>query len=170
MARRKALRSYFEPWSASRSKTREAAFANGPPPVPGDESDVRQAALDWVAKRAQAEKDADWIIWGSGMAEPGICHKLNGTIFVTDDRRIIAIRRWLGLPVGSPSHEDVAQRIVDCVNACAGIGDPGRFVEDVRALLLEYARGESSDPREDRRVISLLGRCIPPDEVRDFSP
>ena len=139
MARRRAPRSYFEPWSASRSKTWEAAYANGPPPVPGDESDVRQAALDWMAKRGQAEKDADWIIWGSGMAEPGVCHNLNGTITVTDDRRIIAIRRWLGLPVGSPSHGDVAQRIVDCVNACAGMGIRAGSWRTCAVLLLEYA-------------------------------
>ncbi len=88
-----ARRSYFEPWSASRSKTWEAAFANGPPPVPGDESDVRQAALDWVAKLAQAEKDADWIIpWevpiqynDDRFVEPSPVHERNDPSPTSDD-------------------------------------------------------------------------------------
>jgi hypothetical protein len=162
MARkRKPPRSYFEPWVAAKSK-----LHGDPPNTEGVPEDAAAAMRDaWQ----RAEDNADWVLWGSKMADPCVVRGLvSGDAAVMDDRRIIAVRRTLGLPDGSPDHEAVARRICDCVNACQGVGDPAEFVKDVRALLLALARGELDDPREDVRVVSLLARCIPPEELEEF--
>lgn len=161
MARKRTAkpRSFFEPWRATKSTMHGAR-----PNVEGFPEDAAQGVLDaWH----RVDRDADWILWGSRMTEPGLAYGyLSGKAQVTNDERIIAVRRWLGLPDGSPTNEAVCKRIAECVNALAGIADPVSFVGEVRALLLHYATGENvEDPREDVKVIGLLGRCIPLEEL-----
>lgn len=151
-------RFFFEPWRASKSPSHGLA-----PNVDGLPEDAAASILDaW----GRSDRDADWILWGSKMQEPAIAKGYGtGVGQIIGDERIIAIRRWLGLPEGSPTNEEVAKRIVDCVNAMAGIADPVAYMEDVRALLLGYLKGEcDGDPRSDVRIVSLVGRCIPIEE------
>ena len=106
------------------------------------------------------------------MTEPGISYGyLSGKAQVVNDERIIAVRRCLGLEKSAPTQEDLCKRIAECVNALAGVADPVSFVGEVRSLLLHYATGENvEDPREDVKVISLLARCIPLDELEQVCP
>jgi hypothetical protein len=157
MAKRKPVRSYFEPWVATKS-----AAHGGLPNVEGIPADAARAIVDaWYRN----DKNAPWVVWGSQMLDPCVVRGfMSGEHVVMDDRAIIAVRRG-PRPEGTPDHESVAKRICECVNACRGIGDPDEFVKDVRALLLHQISGEADDPREDSRVISLLARSIPPDEL-----
>ena len=161
MARRKAPKFYFEPWVSTKSKT------HGEPPETEGLPDEAAATVRDAWQRA--DDNADWIIWGSRMADPCVVQGfVGGEAAVMDDRRIIAVRRWLGLEKDAPGHKEVATRICDCVNALAGVGDPVAFVTEVRALLLSLIRGECEDPRMDVRVVSLLARCIPPEELESM--
>ena len=163
MAKRKAApRSWFEPWCATKS------VAHGT--MPNVEGLPEKAASLIQEAWQRVDNNADWIIWGSGMADPCIAEGfMSGEAKVMSDRRIIAVRRWLGLPDGVPDHEAVANRICECVNSMRGIAAPVEFVEDTRALLLALLQGETMDPREDHRVVSLLSRCIPPEELETFA-
>lgn len=166
MAHRKGPRDFHEPWVATRSRTWEAAFRSGPPTIGHAPEERAQAVADWEAARARAEKDADWIIWGSRLAEPIVCHNLDGSISVMDDRRILAVARKLGLPVDSPNHEEYARRIVACVNACAGIANPESFVAEARGLLKDLLLRRTDG--EDGRILSLFARSIPPEELQIY--
>jgi hypothetical protein len=167
MARSKAPRDYHEPWFTARSTTWDAAFRFGPPARAESPEELSREVADWHAKRAKAEADADWIVWGSRLAEPAACTNLDGSCVVADDRRIVTMMRRSGFPEGAPTHEQFARRVVACVNACAGIANPESFVAEVRSLLLEFARNEAD--HHDSRVLSLLARCIPPGELDQFS-
>jgi hypothetical protein len=157
MARRKPARCYFEPWVVTKS----TAHGN----LPNVEGIPEEAASAITDAWYRNDKHAPWLIWGSKMLDPCIARGfLSGEHVVMDDRAIIAVRRG-PRPEDSPDHEAVAKRISGCVNACQGIGEPEEFVKDVRALLLHQISGEADDPREDPRVISLLARCIPPEEL-----
>lgn len=153
-------RSYFEPWRATKS------VMHGVCPNVDDIPDVAASYCSDAWYRA--DRDADWILWGSRMSEPGVAlDYLSGQTHTTNDERIIAVRRCLGLADGSPTNEEVCKRIAECVNALAGIADPVSFVSDARSLLFSCVRGECDDPRDDVRMISLLGRCVPLDQAKD---
>ena len=161
MAKRKAPRPWFEPCVRYQVSDPRAA--------PNVEGIPEDAASLIVQAWQRIDDNADWIIWGSNMADPCIAEGfLSGEPKVMSDRRIIAVRRWLGPPDGSPDHEAVAKRICECVNSMRGIADPVQFVDDARALFLALMHGEMEDPREDNRVVSLLGRCIPPEELESI--
>lgn len=160
MARKRSAkpRSFFEPWTATKSRTHGNA-----PNVEGVPEDAAGKLLDaWE----RSDRDADWIIWGSGMAEPAIAVGFAlGKAVVMDDQRIIAVRRSLGLPEGAPTNEETCKRIAECVTALAGVADPVSFISDVRELLKSYARGEDiQDPREDMRFLNLWSHCVPLEE------
>jgi hypothetical protein len=161
MARRSSRKSYFEPWVAMRSKAWELAFRFGPIKVLGE-----QGVLDFDAAKHKAEQDADWIAWGSQMCDPAVCLSLEGSVSVMDDRGIIVTFRKNGFIPNESSltHADLCNRACACVNAAAGIVDPERFIADVRSLLLACVQGECEDPHQDPRVVSLLARCVPPEE------
>lgn len=171
MARKKRKpRSFFEPWVATKSPTWNIPYRIGPPTFKdGTPEEQRQTVLDWEAKKDKAEKSADWIVWGSKMSQPTICTSLEGQISVANDQGIIAVSRSLSLPEGSPSQAEIATRIAECVTAMAGIADPEAFITDARALMQSYARGECvDDPRKDTRVLSLLCRCVPIEELQGY--
>jgi hypothetical protein len=140
--------------------------------VPNVEGIPEEAAASILDAWNRSDKSADWILWGSKMTTPAVARGyLSGKPVVCDDERIIAVRRTLGLPDGSPTNEEVCKRIAECVNALAGVGDPVEFMSGVRALLLAYVNGECvEDPRNDVRVLSLLGRCVPPQELEQVCP
>jgi hypothetical protein len=160
MARKRSKpRSFWEPWLATKSRS----HGTGPPIVEGL---PEEAAAKILEAWDRTDRDADWIVWGSGMTEPGIAYGyMSGKPVVTDDRQIIAVRRTLGSDKEAPTNEDLAKRMSSCVTAMAGVADPVEFMEDVRSLLLGYVQGECDDPREDVKVISLLGRCVPLNEL-----
>lgn len=161
MARKRSAkpRSFYEPWLPAKS-VRVA-------PRPNVDGVPEEAAASILDAWERVDRNADWIIWGSGMVEPSIgTTLLTGKPYVADDRGIIAVRRRLGIPSDAPTNQDIAERIAECVNALAWISDPVSFVSEVRSLLLGLAQGEySEDPRTDPRVISLLSRCIPSGEL-----
>lgn len=157
MARKQ--KSYFEPWSAARSKAWESAFRFGPPQICRD--DPEQMAR-YEGDRGRAEANADWLIWGSRMAEPEVCVGLDGVGVLLGDRRILAISRRADRTDGQPDHEALAKRIASCVNACAGIAKPEELVKLVRGLLLDLVRGDTD--AHDPRALSALSMMIPPEE------
>jgi hypothetical protein len=163
MARKAQPEDFHEPWLTARSKTWESAYRHGPPKIGDTPAEIQQATLDWEAARARAESNAEWIIYGSRLAEPAICINHDGSVVATSDRRILAFSRVGGLPDSAPSHEDFAKRVVSCVNALAGIADPERFIAEARALLKDLLNNETD--RGDRRVLSLFARCVPPEEL-----
>ena len=61
--------------------------------------------------------------------------------------------RMLGLPEGSPTHEEFARRVVECVNAMTGIGDPVAFMQELTAFLTDMSE------RPDRRVLRRKGNA-----------
>lgn len=161
MARKRTAkpRSFFEPWTACKSTLHGQA-----PIVDGIPEDAATTILDaWQ----RIDRDADWILWGSQMAEPAIAQGyLSGKPVVCDDRRILAVRRTLGLPDGSPTNEEVTKRIAECVNALAGIADPVAFIEDVRSLLKDYSIGVNvyEPATADLRFLRLWCLCVPLEE------
>ena len=167
MARKQRPRDFHEPWVATKSKTWDIPFRGDPPKHGDTEEDVAQNVANWEAARARAEANADWIIWGSRLAESAVCYNLTGSIGVADDRRILTFAKPNGFPDKAPSHEDFARRVVACVNACAGIANPESFVTEVRALLKDLLTRETD--REDSRVLSLLARCIPMEELKTYA-
>lgn len=122
--------------------------------------------LTWHANKAKAEAKAEWIIWGERLAGPGIDVSLSGSATVSDDRRIITIVRRQEFAKGVPGQEDFARRIVECVNACSAIADPVETIKATRQLLLEMVKGEA-DSRDDR-VLAMLARMVPAEELRDL--
>lgn len=159
MAKRKPTpRNFFEPWVANKS------LSHGKEPATDGIPDEVRASISDAWHRS--DRDADWILWGSGMAEPAIAVGFaSGKPAVMDDRRIIAIRRTTGLAEGSVNNEEIAKRIAECVTALAGVADPVAFVEDVRALLRVYALGtDIPDATEDLRFMRLWMQCVPLEE------
>lgn len=154
---------YFEPWRAEISpRVRSAANCGDRRPEGADE-DAWQRVLD---ARKRAEDQADWLVWGSKMGPISVATSLEGVNTVMSDERIIVEVKPFVRPEKSATQEEIARRIATCVNACAGIATPETFVAEVRRLLLEFVRGES-DSRDDR-VLQLLARCIPPEELAKF--
>lgn len=163
-------RSYYEPWSATRSSTWNLDFLFGEPKITDpDDPEQSQALVEWNARKASAEKNAPWLIWGSDISPPAICAGLTGQATFADDKGIITVQKSAVWPDRALTQELMAKRIAACVSACAGIADPEKFVNDVRSLLLSYCQGEAIDPRDDSKVISLLGRCAPPEETEQFN-
>lgn len=165
MARKRTTkpRSYHEPWRPSKSKL------HGSPPVLKADPDEHDMAF--MSQWERVDQNADWILWGSGMADPTIAiGYLSGKPQVLDDQGIIAVRRHRGVPEGSPTNEDVCKRIAECINAMEGVADPATFISDVRSLLFGYAMGEQSDdPRSDARVLRLLDQCLTLQEREEIS-
>jgi hypothetical protein len=164
MARKKRPKSYHEPWATARGKVWESGFRFGPPKYRETPEELLDAVAQWESAKQRAEDNSEWVIRGSKMFRPEIATTLIGEISVSDDTGIIAISKQ-ATKDGQTDQEEIAKRIVDCINACAGIADPERFVKDVRALLLAYVQGECEDPRADPNVIGLLSRCIPLEEL-----
>jgi hypothetical protein len=137
--KKKRIRDYHEPWSASKSDLWTLGFRT-PPKHADSPEELRVVVADWEAARGKAEKNADWIIWGSRLNEPAVVASLLGTHGYADDRRILTFSRMLGLPEGSPDHEEFAKRVVDCVNAMTGIGDPIAFMQELTAFLMDMSK------------------------------
>lgn len=165
MAKKKQRQSYAEPWTGERSQTWRVAFRHGPPAMLDfDEVERRQAELDFEAKKFKAEENAPWIIWGTGLSTPTICTSLLGKVSVSSDNDIIlTVHRRGGWQEGQPTHKDTTERVVDCVNAMAGVADPSVFMEEVRELLCDMARGDAD--RNDLRIGRLYVTCFPNEEI-----
>jgi hypothetical protein len=158
MAKRKK-KSFYEPWIASRAPV--TLLDTPQPPEDWPEADKRQWELDWKAKNAKLEQNTEWIIWGSGMTRPGFTQSLTGKLLFLDDHGYVAaIRKSNAWPEKGPDHSEVALRIAECVNACAGISDPQTFIAGVREILLEQAKAEKCD----KRVTRLIALCAKPEE------
>lgn len=163
------VKDYYEPWIVTKSRSWESSFKFGPPSTAHlSKEEQQQGVLDWEDAKVRAEKNAEMIVWGSRMDHPSVAKNLDGSVVVVDDRRIIGIAKSATWPESGIGHEHLAKRLAECVNACAGIADPVQFIKDVRALTLSYCKGECEDPRIDPRVVSLLSRCIPPEEYEEF--
>jgi hypothetical protein len=137
--RAKKIRDYHEPWTLVKSDLWKLGFKH-PPTMADSPEELRYAVADWEAARDKAEKNADVLIMGSRLTEPAMINRLTGWCSYWDDRRILTIARMLGLPDGSPTHEEFAQRVVDCINAMTGIGDPVAFMQELTAFLMDMSR------------------------------
>jgi hypothetical protein len=156
----------FEPWRATKSRTWESGFRH--PPVVSEYRSADDVAR-WHSDKAQAEANADWIIWGSEVWEPGVCINLDGSVTVNHGGGIMAIiRQPKSSRPSPPDAECVAKRIVTCVNACKGIPDPERAVRDARETLLELATGRM-DP-SDPKVTAVMARLHGPEPFNDEEP
>jgi hypothetical protein len=158
MAKKRKARDYHEPWSLTQSQSWRLSYKT-PPSVAETPEDLRIAVADWEASRDKAEKNADWIIWGSRLSEPAVVPTLLGNYVYADDRRILTFSRLLGLPDGSPTHEEFASRVIECVNAMTGIADPVMFIQELTALLTDMA----NDPIDEffgGRAARLLFKII----------
>lgn len=134
---RKYARNYFEPWETSKSES------VGPRPDP--EVFPEDCRADQMAAYDRIRANADWIIRGRGMSEPGMFRSLLGKDVYHDDKGIIAVQRWLYLPDGSPDHGEIAKRICACVNAMAGVSDPEKGIKAFRELMRKLYLAESPD-------------------------
>lgn len=144
---------FHEPWVV----TRHAAITKDPfPDGPPEGADPDAVERTRASCQAVAER-AEYILWGSRMATPAITKSVLGEPVVMDDRRIIAISR--SATIGPLTPKEFAERIATCVNAFAGIHDPRQFMNDLRALLFEYASGEGPDPRQDSRILTIIAQC-----------
>lgn len=138
-------RDYLEPWSTTKSKTWELGFKSGPPTHFKDEEELRAAVSEWTKRRDAAEENADWILWGSRVHEPGMTRSLLGKDVYFDDKGILTFVRNRALPEGAPTHEEMAKRVVECMNAMCGIGNPVEFMQELVAFLMDM----SNDPIDD---------------------
>ena len=155
---------FYEPWTAAKSVIWDVPYKFGPPNFSHDPERLSEVVSEWESSKHRAERDADWVIRGSRIYEPGPCHNINGSLTMATDQGIIALTKH-PFPKDGADHADIAKRITACVNACAGIHDPESLIRDVRALMLAYLQGDAEDPRADPRVGSILGRCIPQEEL-----
>ncbi len=142
------VRHYFEPWTAKRAPVKPPTA----PLVPDDPLSVQvHDSYD------RSVRDADWIVWGSGMGEPCVCTSLLGEPSVMDDRRIIVkVGKLVTDRDDAPGREAFARRIVACVNACEGLIDPERAVGETRQLLLDALQGRPIEPIRVVRCLALL--------------
>lgn len=138
MAKKRRIRDYAEPWALQKSDLWKLGYQHRPT-VADSPEELRIAQAEWDAARAKAEKNADVVIMGSRLSEAAMVPSLGGGLSYWDDRRIITFARLLGLPDGAPTHEEFAQRAVDCVNAMTGIGDPVGFMQELTAFLEDMA-------------------------------
>src|SRR5271156_2765376 len=109
MAAKKKARHYHEPWSAQKSDLWKLGYKT-PPKTADSPEELRVAVADWEAARGKAEKNADVLIMGSRLTEAAVVKSLLGSDCYADDRRILTFARMLGLPDGSPTHEEFADR------------------------------------------------------------
>lgn len=158
MARSKKPRSFGEPWHP-----RQSVRVGPRPDVEGLPEDAAQSILD---AHERAIDNAPYIVW----AELGDPHITTGwpdgqPEFANGERALFELRPLRGMKPGTPTHAEVAERIAECVNALAGVADPTKFIDDVRAVLLRYLSGDCvQDPREDTKLLGLAARCIPPEQ------
>ena len=169
MARPAKPKDFHEPWTATVSPCWESPF-KFTKPLHAETPEALAAAINlWEAEKASAKEHAEWIIWGARVWEPALCSNFDGSITVMGDQGILAIQRR-ATKNGSTDQAAIATRIAACVSACAGIADPQKFIADARQVFLELVRGEfDGDPRQDHRIVSLLGRCIPTEEFDKFN-
>jgi len=164
-------RSFYEPWVAKRSANWDAAFRGGPIIPKGTPEDEQPAIIEaFELSKARAMQDAPWVVWGTGLHAPSICRStLTGEPIVMDSLGIIGVSLKGYLDKGMPNQDVLAARIAECVNAMAHIAEPETFIKDLREFLLYCCRGDyDADPREDPRAVSLLGRCIPAEELQEL--
>lgn len=159
---KKKVRDYKEPWFASKDTTWQGSYRN--PPVLSEYVDQDKVNA-WHAARDAAEEAAHYFLWGSRMQEPDVAFDAHGGFKIWDGRGIIAFTRNANRMPGSPSHGEIAQRTVECVNACRGIPAPEKLIEDVRGLLLDLVQ-ETAGP-DDPRILSCLARMIPAEETHN---
>jgi hypothetical protein len=153
---RKKLRDYHEPWTTSQDTTWETGFRF--PPVLSEyrtQDDVNA----WHAAKENAKAKAHWTVWAARMSEPRI-YEYQGQIKCWEGKGIIGWTR--NMPDGV-SHEEMATRVCECVNAMRAVADPLALIEDVRSLLLDIIRGQTGP--EDPRILKCLARLIPADEI-----
>jgi len=157
MSRKLKSREYYEPWNAKqRTIPGPVPFKDGAPDY------LEPEVVDRITSaHAKLVAEAEWLLWGSrmGPTTEALALLSPGELVTMDDRRIVASVRKMVAPEDGPSQEDVARRISACVNACAGIAEPGEAIGEVRDLLRDLANGETD--RGDYRILALLARLIP---------
>jgi hypothetical protein len=155
MPRKPKHRDFFEPWKPLKTRlVGPAPFADGIPPEVDSEAAERIRAA-----HEKAVENADVVIWGSRMVEPAIATDIGGQkSIVMDDRHIITVVRRQTTPEGSVTHDQVADRLCDCVNACRNIPEPGHVIEGLKKLLFDMLRGDAD--RCDGRVLSLYAQMF----------
>jgi hypothetical protein len=143
---------YFEPWAAERSRSWRPPWPAHPAGLPAEVYE------EITSKCAKLEADADWLLWGTGVAEPAVVTSLEGTLGATSGRGIVAsVSKIPANDRDAPTHEAVARRICACVNALAGVAEPERALAEVRAFLLGLLAGTTApDEAALVRLVALI--------------
>jgi hypothetical protein len=149
---------YFEPWRTWRDTTWDMGFRHGPPKV-----DDEEVISKWHASRDRAEAQAKVVVFGSLLYEPSITYPLTGEPQVNDGSGIVATVH----PVHTDhpkaaDHVQIAERIAECVNACAGMPSPVKTLAVVRSLLADLLAGYVDG--EDDRVLRCLDGMTPSED------
>ena len=140
MAKKKRIRDYAEPWTLEKSRIWDLGFKH-PPRWPTRPRSYGSRKPSGRPLGTRQRRMPTCTIMGSRLTEAAVCtERLAASLVYSDDRRIITFARLLGLPDGAPTHEEFAQRAVDCVNAMAGIGDPVGFMGELTAFLEDMSR------------------------------
>src|SRR4051812_3178911 len=123
---------YFEPWYAAQSRTWEVAYRFKPSCFEPEED------AKWEANKGRDRQRADWLVYARGLTERVPVVSLLGKESVTSGDEVVLIARTFPSTVDDPpSHEQVAKRVVACVNALAGVVDPEDTLDRARRLLLD---------------------------------
>lgn len=146
-------KSYFEPWSATKS------VAHGSKPIVDG---LPQEAVDSILDSwERSDRNADWIVWGSGMVEPGLATGLlsGQAVAFSDEQIVVVVRNPVKREGYDLKADHLALRMSACVNACRGVADPVTTLNSVRDLLRDLCSGSSD--ADDPRVVGLLARMLP---------
>lgn len=151
-------KNFFEPWTAEprRVEVRDP-----------DLSGLSEAdACEIRAMVSAARVTQDHTIWGTGVWVRGESIGLLGDSGYDDGRGVMLAVRKVPASDSVISAKEMAERVCSCVNACQSITDPVVVLNGVRDLLRDLSLGDA-DPN-DPRILSLLARMIPEDQVAAF--
>lgn len=160
--RPKKPRNFYEPWTASINHAWQVPFRFGPPTFASvSDPDLRDMLLaEWEGNKGRAETNADWVVWGSRMAEPCGLRNLAGVPGFDQGRAIIAVTRHLDWPEPMPAHKEVAERIAACVSAMAGVGNPVEAMIVMRDVLVAIAGGDPDYAALASDALQILGQQL----------
>jgi hypothetical protein len=124
--------SFYEPWRAIKSPTWECSFRTPPP------DDEPEAKAVWEEDRDKACRNAEYLIWGTGVWESGFVKTLTyGESVHVDSAGIIVTVRRVMTKDGRLDAQAFAQRIAACVNFCEGVDLSETGFSSLRELLCE---------------------------------
>ena len=126
---------FYEPWRAKKSGAWALSF-RCPPNIP-------EALAAWENQKQDAERNAPWLIWGTGVWEPAeVVELMTGKRVPTDSTGLLVTVRNVQTERGRLDAEAFARRMAACVNFCEGVDLSECAYKSLRDLIvaLEEAR------------------------------